>query len=190
MAFWPPDPWPSGHLTPGYPVIGQEAGFVHGAYVDHDEWAVADRPRVAHAVRLVDRAADRPHSPGPHRGSDRTVTVTRLHGLRDPSGKGDTPARRAQAERLAAPVQRTREPHDLVVVCGDLNLLPDSETFAVLAGFGLTDLVGTADTRTSRYLKPGRHANHLLVSDVAQVTSFEAPAAPEVSDHRPLELDV
>jgi len=77
-----------------------------------------------------------------------------------------------------------------VVVCGDFNLLPDSETFVVLAELGLTDLVGTADTRSSRYRKPVRHANYLLVSDVAAVKQFEIAAEPEVSDHRALVLDI
>jgi endonuclease/exonuclease/phosphatase family metal-dependent hydrolase len=35
---------------------------------------------------------------------------------------------------------------DLTVVCGDLNLFPDSETFAVLGTIGLVDLVGATDT--------------------------------------------
>lgn len=77
-----------------------------------------------------------------------------------------------------------------MVVCGDFNLLPDSETFVVLAELGLTDLVGTADTRSSRYRKPVRHANYLLVSDVAAVKQFEIAAEPEVSDHRALVLDI
>ena len=160
------------------PLIGQTASFVHGAFVDHREWAIADRPRLAHAARLVDRTADR------------VVTVVHLHGLRDPAGKHDTPARRAQAERLVRLIEQTRRPGDLTVVCGDLNLLPDSETFDLLAAVGLVDLVGTIDTRTSRYAKPVRHANYLLVSDVGAVKHFDAPAAPEVSDHRPLVLDI
>jgi endonuclease/exonuclease/phosphatase family metal-dependent hydrolase len=75
-------------------------------------------------------------------------------------------------------------------VCGDLNLLPGSETFAVLGAIGLVDLVGTADTRTSRYLKPVRHASYLLVSNPAAVRGFEVLAEPEVSDHRALLLDI
>ncbi|GAA4975751.1 endonuclease/exonuclease/phosphatase family protein [Actinoplanes utahensis] len=160
------------------PVAGVESAFVHGEFADHDEWTVTDRPRVALAVRTVDRAAGR------------AVWVVQVHGLRDPRGKGDTPARREQAERLAALVGRIRGPRDLVVLCGDFNLLPDSETFGVLAGAGLTDLVGAADTRTSRYPKPVRHASYLLVSDVAAVSGFEILAVPEVSDHRALILDV
>jgi endonuclease/exonuclease/phosphatase family metal-dependent hydrolase len=160
------------------PVVGVDSTFVHGQFTDHAEWTVADRPRNALAVNVVDRA------------TGRSVWVVQLHGLRDPAGKADTPARRRQAERLAGLVARIRRPDDLVVVCGDLNLLPGSETFDVLAGAGLTDLVGTADTRTSHYGKPVRHASYLLVSDVAAVKSFEVPAEPEVSDHRALVLDL
>src|SRR5690606_36663541 len=112
------------------PVVGLQTAFFHGSFVDHDEWTSAGRPRIALATRVVDRP------------SGRTVTVVQLHGLRDPAGKGDTPARRAQAQRLAALVERAREPGDLTIVCGDLNLLPDSETFAVLKDLGLIDLVG------------------------------------------------
>jgi endonuclease/exonuclease/phosphatase family metal-dependent hydrolase len=118
------------------------------------------------------------------------MTVVHLHGLRDPTGKHDTTARLQQARRLAALVERVRRPGDLVVVAGDLNLLPTSETFAVLGDLGLVDLVGTRDTRTSLYPKPVRHASYLLISDPSAVRAFAAPAAPEVSDHRPLVLDV
>lgn len=160
------------------PVTGVDSTFVHGEFVDHAEWGVADRPRVALSVRTVDR----------HGG--RSVWVVQVHGLRDPAGKGDTPARRGQAKRLAELVSRIRGPRDLLVVCGDLNLLPDSETFDMLAEVGLTDLVGAADTRTSHYPKPVRHASYLLVSDVAAVERFEILAEPEVSDHRALLLDL
>jgi endonuclease/exonuclease/phosphatase family metal-dependent hydrolase len=76
------------------------------------------------------------------------------------------------------------------VVCGDMNLLPDSETFAILGRRGLVDLVGTADTRTSAHRKPLRHANYMLVSHPDTVASFATPATPEVSDHRALILDL
>jgi len=160
----------AGHI----PVVGLTSGFVHREFTDYDEWLTSLRPRAALATRLIDRAGGR------------TVTVVQVHGLRDPAGKHDTAARRAQAERLASLVERVREPKDLVVVCGDLNLLPASETFGVLADVGLVDLVGTADTRTSRYPKPVRHASYLLVSDPAAVVRFDIVAEPEVSDHRPL----
>jgi hypothetical protein len=58
----------------------------------------------------------------------------------------------------------------------------------VLGRAGFTDLVGDTDTRTSAYLKPSRHADQLLVPDA--VAAFEVLTAPEVSDHRPLVLDL
>ncbi|WP_237102595.1 endonuclease/exonuclease/phosphatase family protein [Nonomuraea sp. MG754425] len=157
------------------PVVGLRTAFVHGGYAEHhDDWPSQNRPRTALAVRVLDRRADR------------FVTVVNLHGLRDASGKADTPARHAQAERLAELITGVREQGDLTVVCGDLNLLPGSHTFRILAGLGLTDLVGDADTRTSHYAKPVRHASYLLVSDPAAVERFEIMTAPEVSDHRAL----
>lgn len=157
--------------------VASRAEHVHGGYVDHGSaWPHSGRPRAAQVARFA--------------AGDRFVTLAHLHGLRDDAGKGDSPARLAQAERLAGLVEQVRRPDDVVVVCGDLNLLPDSETFDVLARIGLSDLVGSADTRTARYTKPVRHASYLLVSDTGAVRSFEVLAAPEVSDHRALLLDL
>ncbi len=162
------------HLT----VTGLHSTFVHGTFTDHDEWTVEDRPRNAQAVRVVDRT------------SGRGVVIVNVHGLRDPRGKHDTPARRAQAHRLAELVTTTGQAGDLTVLCGDLNLLPDSETFSVLGDVGLIDLVGQSDTRSSHYPKTVRHASYLLISDPSAVARFEVLHAPEVSDHRPLVLDL
>jgi len=132
---------------------------------------------MAHAIRVAD-------------SDGRRATVAHLHGVRMGSGKGDTPERRRQAEQLAALVGRVRGPNDLTVVAGDFNVLPGSETFEVLSHAGLADLVGTSDTRTSLYAKPLRHADYLFVSDTGAVALFAVLAEPEVSDHRPLILDV
>lgn len=164
-------------VAPHFAIIGGEVSFVHGSFAHHDAWPSEDRGRVAHAVRVAD-------------GDGRCVTAAHLHGVRMASGKGDTPQRWRQAEQVAALVGRVRRPGDLVVVAGDLNILPDSETFEVLGRAGLTDLVGDIDTRTSAYTKPLRHADYLLVSARDAVASFEVLAAPEVSDHRPLVLDL
>ncbi|MFK4084883.1 endonuclease/exonuclease/phosphatase family protein [Kribbella sp. NPDC020789] len=162
-----------------FPIVGLRSAFIHGRYAEyHDEWPADGRPRAALAVRVFDR---RTH---------RFVSIVNLHGLRDAHGKADTPARRSQAERLADLVTDLREDGDLTVVCGDFNVLPDSETFRILAKLGLTDLVRDADTRTSRYPKPVRHASYLLVSDPGAVRRFEIATTPEVSDHRALILDV
>lgn len=168
------------YVRESLPVIGQASDFIHGDFSPHG-WGPHPRARNAHAVRLYDYAGDR------------AVTVVQLHGLRDPDGKGDTPARDAQADRLVELIERIRRPGEALVVCGDFNLLPDSRTFDWLSTIGLTDLLttrGFADTRTSHYAKPGRYADYMLVSPEVDVARFDVVAEPEVSDHRALLLEL
>lgn len=83
--------------------------------------------------------------------------------------------------------------NDRLVVCGDFNVAPDSETLKVLAGIGLADLVtggGFAGTRTSHYSKPGKFADYMLVNALVNVHSFDVVTEPEVSDHCPLVLEM
>lgn len=159
-------------------VLEQDSSFVHGTFTDHTIWPIDGRPRSAQATRILDSA------------SNRIITIVHLHGLRDPQGKGDTPARQGQAEQVTAFVSKMSEPGDTTIVCGDLNLLPTSDTFTTLGSIGLIDLVGTSSTRTSAYRKPDRHANYLLISAPSAVKRFEIPMTPEVSDHCPLILDI
>jgi len=162
------------------PVIGQALDFVHGAF-SPDGWGAHPRPRNAHGIRLFDDAAGQP------------ISVVHLHGLRDPAGKGDTPDRRNQAHALVRLIRRVWNPGERLVVCGDFNLLPDSETFAILGALGLAELVtarGFTDTRTSFYGKENRFADYLLVTPNVEVRRFEVVASPEVSDHRPLLLEI
>ncbi|WP_032405152.1 endonuclease/exonuclease/phosphatase family protein [Rhodococcoides fascians] len=161
-----------------FPVVGLDARFVHSRFVDHTEWNVDDRPRAALTVTVRDRVGDR------------FVSVIQLHGLRDPAGKDDSPIRLEQARKMVEVVEHVRPSSDAMVLCGDLNLLPSSKTFTLLAEHGMTDLVGEADTRASSYTKRVRSASYLLVSDPTAVRSFEIVAKPEVSDHRALALDL
>ena len=164
-------------VDPRLAVTDVETAFVHGEYANHEYWPAEDRGRLAHAFRVVD-------------DEETAATIAHFHGVRMASGKGDSPERRKQAERVAELVTHVRRPHDVVVVAGDMNVLPDSETFDVFAGIGLTDLVGSSDTRSSIYTKPVRHASYLLVSDEQAVASFDIASEPEVSDHRALIVDL
>ncbi len=160
-------------------VSGYMHRFVHGTYRP-DGWGAPPVPRPIQVMRLHDPVSMRP------------FVLAHLHGLRDPAGKGDTPDRARQAKAILAAIADLRQPGDPVVLCGDLNLLPDSETFATLATIGLVDLVtarGHMDTRTSFYTKPQRFADYVCVTPDVRVLDFDVPATPEVSDHRPLILD-
>lgn len=162
------------------PVIGQALDFVHGEF-SVDGWGDHPRARNAHCIRLFDYAQGFP------------FTVTQFHGLRDTAGKGDTPARQAQADAVVDLIRRVWPGNERLVVCGDFNVLPDSLTFDTLSQLGLTDLVisrGFTDTRTSHYPKDGRFADYMLVNKAVQIANFDVVASPEVSDHRALLLDM
>jgi endonuclease/exonuclease/phosphatase family metal-dependent hydrolase len=162
------------------PVIGQAQGFVHKGF-SPDGYGDHPRSRSAHAVRLYDFDRQRP------------VSITQMHGLRDLNGKGDTPARVAQAQRLLALSDQVSEPGDLRILCGDFNVGPDSETLALLRARGFTELVtagGFNGTRTAHYTKPGRFADYMLIDQPGAVLRFEVITDPEVSDHCPLVLEI
>lgn len=163
-----------------HPVIGHAMDFVHGDF-SGDGYGPHPRARNAHCIRLFDCDADGP------------VTIAHLHGLRDLAGKGDMPARHAQAERLVDLICRVWRQGEPLVVCGDFNVLPGSVMFGALAELGLSDLVvsrGHTDTRTSHYVKEGRFADYMLVTADVAVVTFDVVAQPEVSDHRALLLEI
>lgn len=163
-----------------YPIVGQLQGFVHktyspAGYGDHP------RSRSAHAVRIYDTAREG------------YVSVTHMHGLRDLRGKMDTPERSAQARRLLEISRTVSEPGDVVVVCGDFNVEPGSETLGILQEAGLVELVlkrGFSSTRSSYYKKPGRFADYMLINGDDAVRDFQVIETPEVSDHCPLLLEL
>jgi endonuclease/exonuclease/phosphatase family metal-dependent hydrolase len=162
------------------PVIAQEQGFVHKAFSPHG-YGDHPRSRSAHGIRVYDYASDRP------------VSVTHMHGLRDLRGKMDTPERASQARRLLELSDRVSEPGDLRVVCGDFNVEPESETLRLLAEAGFTELVtghGFESTRSSHYEKAGRFADYMLVDRPDEVAAFKVVYQPEVSDHCPLLLNL
>lgn len=165
----------------GLPVIAQAQGFVHGAF-GAEGFGAHPRSRTGHAARLF----------RPDTGT--CFTVAHMHGLRDPAaGKADTPARAGQARRFAALASSVAAPGEPLVLCGDFNVRPDSETLRLLSALAPRELVtegGFAGTRTSFYTKPERHADYMMVNAAVPVRRFEVSHAPEVSDHCPLILDM
>jgi endonuclease/exonuclease/phosphatase family metal-dependent hydrolase len=163
------------------PVIGQAQAFVHKDYAG-DGYGTHPRSRSAHGVRIF----------VPELGQ--AVSVTQMHGLRDmAAGKSDTPDRLLQAKRLLELSDFVSRKEELRVICGDFNVLPDSQTLQFLAGAGFTELVtagGFRGTRTSLYTKPGRFADYMLVNKPEAIRAFQVISSPEVSDHCPLVLDI
>lgn len=163
-----------------FPIVAQIQEFVHKSYSPNG-YGEHPRPRNAHAVRVFDYE------------KNRLVGIAHMHGLRDPRGKMDTSERAEQARRFVSMATRIIEGNTPLIVCGDFNVEPESETLKLLSEAGLTDLVTTRTqngTRNSYYKKPGRFADYLLVNKHVNVLDFEVVFEPEVSDHCPLVLEI
>ncbi len=103
------------------PVIAQAQGFGHKAFPPTATGTHGDHPRsrTARVVRVHDHGEGGP------------VTVARVHGLRDGRGEMDAPERAEQARRFARLVGSVAEPGTRLVLCGDLDVEPGSQAFAV-----------------------------------------------------------
>ncbi len=160
--------------------IGQFQGFIHKDY-SPDGYGEHPRSRSIHILRLYD------HDRGTF------VTIANVHGLRDLNGKGDTPARAAQARKLLSHVSAVAGSNDEIIICGDFNVEPESETLRLIKSAGFVELVtsgGFQGTRTSHYQKPGKFADYVFVNDLVRPKSFSVIYSPEVSDHSPILLDI
>lgn len=114
-------------------------------------------------------------------------TILNVHGLWNGMGKSDSPERILQSKRIKQFMETIETPK---ILCGDLNLKPDTESMKILE-HGMTNLIKTynvTSTRTSYYPKEERFADYILISPGIIFKEF-AVLQEEVSDHSPLFLD-
>lgn len=174
-SYWGLATW----VRKSVPIIAQQQGFVHRTY-SPNSYGEHPRSRSAHVVRVFDYDAHR------------AITIAHMHGLRDLQGKHDTPERAHQAHRFLNLARQVAEDGDPMILCGDFNVGPTSETLQILGQAGFTELVTTRTrrgTRNSLYPKPERHADYLMVNEAVDVKQFDVVFEPEVSDHCPLILE-
>jgi len=119
------------------------------------------------------------------------ITIINFHGLWDEKAKGkiDTENRKNQSKKIVEFVEKLSND---VILCGDFNLLPDTESIAILERAGLRNLIkeyNITSTRTSFYTKPEKHADYVFVSKGIDVKTFKV-LPDEVSDHFALFLEI
>lgn len=124
------------------------------------------------------------------RGDKRFVVVS-VHGISMPGHKQDTPDRIRQSEILKKFMNEQKYPF---IVAGDFNLMPETESVAMLsrgvrnliAEFHITDTRGDVSHRRFPD-NPQFFADFAFASPDVSVESFDVPNIP-ASDHLPLIL--
>lgn len=120
--------------------------------------------------------------------ADKPVTVINMHGLWNGQGKTDSPERVEQFRKVKAFVKAVS---GATILCGDLNILPTTQSLALLEEDlrNLVKVYGITSTRSRWYTRPDRFADYVLVSPDVQVEGFHV-LDEEISDHAPLFLTV
>lgn len=113
--------------------------------------------------------------------------IANVHGLWQHSSKDDTPERLNQSKEINRILSGFG---DSRILCGDFNLLPNTESIRILEK-DMKNLIkeyNVTNTRSSLYTKSLRYADYVFVSDGVNVNDFRVLDEP-VSDHLPLLLD-
>lgn len=131
------------------------------------------------------------HATIDHGGRD--LMIANLHGLWNGGPKHDSPDRIEQSRRVLAAIEEHGGP---TVLLGDFNLLPETESVAILEE-KMTNLIrshAVASTRTPLYRSHAdpatpKHADYVMVTPDVRVLDFKV--LPDiVSDHAALYLEI
>lgn len=118
---------------------------------------------------------------------DTKLTIANTHCLWNEEGKMDNDDRIKQSKIISNFLNTIKTP---VVLCGDFNLLPDTESIKIIENAGVKNLIkeyNIKSTRTSFYKKPDKFADYIFVSQDIKIESFKL-LPDEISDHAVLEL--
>lgn len=123
------------------------------------------------------------------------ITLCNFHGIAYPGEKLDTPARLEQSRRI---VEFLGGEAGEKIVGGDFNLMPDTESVAMIESAGMRNLIKDFHISSTRSdISYERHRNNPPIQHFADfaftspgisVKRFEVPRM-DVSDHLPLILD-
>lgn len=112
-----------------------------------------------------------------------------FHGLWDKVGKVDTPERIIQSQNIIKFLESYRD--DGIILSGDFNLSPDTQSIKILEECGLINLnsrFGINSTRSSFYDGLVKCVDYIFVNNRIHVNSLSTIQS-EASDHLPLLLE-
>ena len=113
--------------------------------------------------------------------------VANFHGLFDGPDKHDNPDRISQAHIIKDFLSRSTEAK---ILCGDFNLLPNSESLAMIKG-GMRDLIkenNVQSTRSKLFPLANKFSDYIFVSPEVTVNQFKV-LDDTISDHLPMLLE-
>lgn len=112
------------------------------------------------------------------------LSVVNLHGLWNGQGKTDSAAREEQSLQIKQCIRQLQTP---IVLCGDFNLMPDTQSIKILEKDmqNFISIKNIASTRSSFYKKSERYADYIFMTPDLYAHDFQV-LADEVSDHLPL----
>src|SRR5258708_10951957 len=113
-------------------------------------------------------------------------TVVNVHGLWNGKGKTDSPERIEQSRKTKVFLETVS---GAKILCGDLNVLPNTQSLALLeeSMCNLIKAYGITSTRSQLYEQPDRFADYVLTSSEVQVKHLQV-LDEAISDHLPLLL--
>lgn len=117
------------------------------------------------------------------------LTVINFHGLWNGAGKTDTPDRIEQSRNIVKFIEGLDNDF---ILCGDFNLLPDTQAIKVIETLPVRNLIienNIISTRSSLYTKLDKFADYFFVSKSIKINSFEV-MPEEVSDHLALRVKI
>ena len=119
--------------------------------------------------------------------------VLNTHGMSQPGTKLDTDIRLQQSKKLLEFLATL--PKLPTIICGDFNLMPDTQSIIMIENKGFKNLIKSFDIKNTRnkiswqqYDNIQYFADYTFVSPEVMVKSFEVPYN-EVSDHLPMILE-
>lgn len=122
------------------------------------------------------------------------LTILNFHGVPEPGHKRDSSIRIEQSKRILDFIAKEKGE---VILIGDFNLMPDTESIQMLEAAGLRNLIKEYGIKTTRskaspfYGTPRQQnfADYAFVSKGIIVKKFEVPEDCVASDHLPILLE-
>jgi endonuclease/exonuclease/phosphatase family metal-dependent hydrolase len=124
---------------------------------------------------------------------DQSVFICNFHGMSRPVNKLDDPNRLLQSKALI----NFFKDKGRVVIGGDFNIFPETESIAMFEEGGYRDLIKEFDIKTTRNqvawdMYPDNkqyYSDYVFISPLIELRKFTVPEN-KISDHLPLEIEV